>query len=140
MKQGEAFLAYTTKYKINVSSIGRALDMKRGAVYNLFKSKSFQEATLNKIATVYPDFPEFFKSQVETDSTIKVESKKLKEEGYKNTDALLTASKRDELLIVMASQLSFLVAEQNKMQKYSKDKANQLMREHLKKVDAFLIS
>lgn len=140
MKQGEAFLAFTEKYKINVSSIGRALNMKRGAVYNLFKTKSFQEATFDKIATAYPDFPEYFKTQVDNVSPTTSDIDTLNLNGYKNTPSIITEAKRDELLILMASQLSFLVEEKRNQKKYSKDESNQLMHEHLKKVEAFLIS
>ena len=59
MKQGELLKLYSEFKKLNVSRMGRDLDMNRPNLYGLFKSDKFKESTYQTIIKTYPDFVQF---------------------------------------------------------------------------------
>lgn len=56
MKHGELLKAYAEKNNINVSRMGRELEMDRSQIYSLFKSEKFKEPTYKRIVEKYPNF------------------------------------------------------------------------------------
>jgi len=62
MKHGEILKLYSDHKNINVTRMGRDLEVNRTALYSLFKSEKFKEKTYLKVMEVYPDFEEFTQS------------------------------------------------------------------------------